>query len=276
MPELGAFHPIVVHFAIALLFVGVPLRILSLFGKWQFPGPAALLLILVGTAASMVAVKSGIDAHGPAERVPGARPAVVEHEELGEKTRNIFLAVAAMELLALALRKQRYGRAFLFGSAAIGAVGLFFMYETGEHGGELVYSYAGGVGTRTGEEEDVGRLLRAGLYHQAMQDREAGRAEAAARLIDEMAQRSPSDPDVLLLSAQSTLQDRNDPEGALAQLERIPGASEGPMRLRVAYIRADALVAMGDRAGALALLEGLQQEFPTSTQLQRRIEALQN
>lgn len=274
MPDLGAIHPIVVHFVIGLLYAGVLLRVASLFGRWRFTGTAALLLILAGTGAAVVAVKSGDDAHGPAERIPGARPAVVEHEELGERTRTIFLAVAGLELLALALRKRRESRGLLFASAAVGLVGLFFLYETGEHGGELVYSYAGGVGTRTGDTEDVGRLLRAGLYHQAMVDREQGRGTAAAELIAVMADRWPDDGEVQILHAQSLLTDREDPAAALALLDRIPGTDEGPLRLRAAYVRADALVAQGDTAAARALLQGLLEEFPTSAQLQRRLEAL--
>lgn len=48
-------------------------------------------------------MQSGDDAHGPVERIPKARPVVVEHEELAERARNIFLGVVAIELLALGL-----------------------------------------------------------------------------------------------------------------------------------------------------------------------------
>ena len=65
-------------------------------------------LLLVAAATSILAVKSGAEAHGPAERVPGAREAVQDHEELGERTRNLFLLVAALELAAIAF-KQRPG-----------------------------------------------------------------------------------------------------------------------------------------------------------------------
>ena len=57
------------------------------------------------------------------------------------------------------------------------------VYETSEHGGELVYSYAGGLGIRTGDEKDIERLLLAGYYNQAMADRKAGRSDSAAQLI---------------------------------------------------------------------------------------------
>ena len=46
-------------------------------------------------------------------------------------------------------------------------------FEAAEHGGELLYSYAGGVGTRSGEPADFKRLPVAGLYNASRIDREA-------------------------------------------------------------------------------------------------------
>jgi len=99
--SLAALHPQIVHFVIALLFVGVLFRCVSLTGRVPFAGPAARVLLLVGTGAAVLAVQSGTAAHGPVERVPGARAAVMEHQEWGQRTRNIFLVVAALEIAAL-------------------------------------------------------------------------------------------------------------------------------------------------------------------------------
>src|ERR1044072_3795952 len=106
MPNLGVYHPIIVHFAIALLILGVVFRWISLSGRAVFTGPAAATLILVGTAAAVLAVQSGTDAHGPVERIPGGRPAVQEHEEAGEWARNVFLVVALLEIAALVARRR--------------------------------------------------------------------------------------------------------------------------------------------------------------------------
>ncbi|MGH7418531.1 MAG: DUF2231 domain-containing protein, partial [Candidatus Rokuibacteriota bacterium] len=120
MPEIGAFHPQIVHFAIALLVAGVVFRLVSLTGRLSFADPAATVLILAGALAAVLAVKSGLDAHGPAERVPGARLAVQQHEDWGKKTRTIFLVVAGFELVALGIRRAprfaRYERLVLAGS----------------------------------------------------------------------------------------------------------------------------------------------------------------
>ncbi len=48
---MASLHPQVVHFAIALLVVGVALRMLSLIGRPAFVGPAAATMLLLGTGA---------------------------------------------------------------------------------------------------------------------------------------------------------------------------------------------------------------------------------
>ncbi len=65
MPNIGAYHPIIVHFAIALLVLGVIFRWVSLTGRAPFTGPAAATCLLLGAAAAFLAVHSGTDAHGP-------------------------------------------------------------------------------------------------------------------------------------------------------------------------------------------------------------------
>jgi uncharacterized membrane protein len=149
--------PQVVHFAIALLLLGVAFRIISLTPWLKFTNHAAATLLILGTIAAAAAVRSGDDAHGPVERIPGVRNAVIEHEEYGERARNIFYIVAAFELLALGLARTtsgaRFGRFALMGSALVGVGGSFQLYEAAEHGGDLVYAYAGGPGIRSGEPE---------------------------------------------------------------------------------------------------------------------------
>lgn len=274
MPNLAALHPQVVHLVLGLLIVGVLFRLLSFTGKMSWAGPAATALILLGTGASVVAVKSGDDAHGPVERVPGTRPIVIEHEELGEKTRNIFLVVTLLELVSLAVAGKGQ-RVLRLGSAAIGLYGLTVLYETGEEGGELVYSYAGGVGIRTGDPEDVSRLLLAGQYHQAMLDRKNGKGAEAAALISEIARRYPADTSVILMQIESTLRDRNDPAGALAALDAFaPPADNRRLVMSAGMLRVDALAASGQKDAALAVLEELLKGAPDNPRLQAKLDSL--
>jgi uncharacterized membrane protein len=274
MPNLGVFHPQVVHFVIALLLVGVLLRLVSLLNRWPWMHPAATMLLVLGAGASVVAVRSGDDAHGPVERVPGSRPVVVEHEEWGERTRNLFLAIAAVELVGLALAENRR-RLLRYASAALGLAGAFAVYETGEHGGELVYSYAGGVGIRTGEPEDVSRLLLAGLYHQAMLDRSGKRPAEAAALFEQMAGLFPDDPSIQLLAVESVLRDRMDLAGARKAIDAVNApADDARLRRAIATLKADIHIAAGHRDSARAILEPLLAETPTNARLQAKLDSL--
>jgi len=280
MESLASLHPQVVHFAIALLFIGVPLRFMSLGGKIQFAKNAATLLLLLGTLAAVIAVKSGDEAHGPVERIPGVRNAVVEHEEQGEQARNLFLGVAALELLALGLAMgastTRFVKAAYIASAALGAVGLGSLYEAGEHGGELVYSYAGGPGLRSGDTTDVKRLLMAGLYTQSQADRKAGRSADAARLTQEMATRFPEDTTVKFLVVESLQKDAKDLPGALAAARAISVDQESARWVsRQATVIADLHMAMGYADSAKAVLAPVAARFPQNTRLKAKLDSLQ-
>lgn len=264
MPSLASLHPITVHFVVALGIVGVIFRLVSLTGKLSWTGPAAAALLISTAVASVFAVNSGTKAHGPAERIPGVREAVQEHEEAGEWARNVFLLVGALELGALALRKRtRFARGFTVASGMAGIVAGMALYKAADLGGHLVYSYAGGVGTRSGDTTDVRRLLVAGLYHQARTAREAGQLDESARLIDELTKQTPDDPTVRLLSAESRLKDRKDPTGALAAIAAIQVAPEDRgLSIRKGMLASDAWVAAGQKDSARAVLTDLQQRFP--------------
>lgn len=274
MPNIAALHPQVVHFVVGLLIVGVLFRLVALSGKLKWTGPAATVLIVFGTLAAAVAVKSGTDAHGPVERVPGSRSVVEKHEELGERTRNVFIGVTLLELIALALSGTPQ-RATRLASAAVGLFGIFVLYQTGEEGGELVYSYAGGVGIRSGDSSDVEHLLLAGQYHQAMLDRKAGRGEAAATLIADIARRHPTDTAAIMLSIESMLRDRKDPAAALAALDAfVPPADNRRLVLNTGLLRVDALAAAGQRDSARATLEALMKAVPDNPRLQAKLDSL--
>lgn len=264
IPNIGQFHPQIVHFVVALGLVGVLFRIVSLLWRRSWLSPAATTLIVFAAGASVAAVRSGTDAHGVAERIPGAREAVIEHEEWGERARNALLILAGIEILALALSSKKVGRPLQFLAAAGGLAVGFIIYEAAEHGGELVYGYAGGIGTRSGNPEDISNLLVAGLYHSARSARDSGKAELAARLIEELLQTRPADTTVRIMAAESKLRDRQDPAAALAVLDsiRVPGNSR--FDVRYGMLKAEAHNALGHADTAKAVLRDLLQRHPAS------------
>lgn len=273
---MAELHPQVVHVTIILALVGVAFRVLSLTGRFAFAGPAAAILILGAAASSIVSVQSGTDAHGPVERVPGARPAVVEHEEWGERARNVLLLLGAIELLGLAMRRSPRVRLVHGAAAVVGMMAAFAVYEAGKHGGDLVYRYAGGVGIRSGDPRDVERLLVAATYHQAQADRKSGHPAAAASLIALTAKRFPSDPEMQMFAAESLLLDEKQPQAALDALAAVaPPEGNRILISRRATLQADAYEAAGQTPQAIAVLEKTVAAFP-SPRLQQRLDALKS
>src|ERR1700756_5220903 len=102
------------------------------------------------------------------------------------------------------------------------------------------------MGIGSGEPADVGRLLLAGLYHQAQIDEHAGRATDAATLLELAAQRFPADEAVQILAAESLLVDRHDPAAALTALRKITvPKEERRWRFRHGWLMAEAFEALG-------------------------------
>jgi uncharacterized membrane protein len=276
MPNIGHFHPQIVHFVIALGLVGILLRWVALTGKVSFAGPAATILLLLAAGAAVLAVTSGAEAHGPVERIPGVGGAVQIHEDWGHRTRMFLLVIGGLEIVGLLLKPlPTFRRIAFFASALMGLVGGYSIYRVGDAGGDLVYSYAGGPGLRTGDTTDIERLYVAGLYEQAMVDRARHQGADAARLIDELAQHSPTDTSIMLLRVESLLRDRQDPQGALAALDALHLPTDNPrLALRTGMLRADAFQAAGERDSAIAVMQDLVKRYPNFRRLQDRLKEL--
>lgn len=294
--NLGAMHPQVVHFVVAALLLGFPIYLLSFLRRPAFLRPMASVLLLVGTIAAFAAVRTGDAAHGPAERLPDTRDVVVHHEELGERTAKVFAVVLLLELAALGLawragphapsvlhveagtpedagaHTKRFAATSLRAIVAlVWAVGVVQLYETAGHGGALVYEHAGGVGYRTGDQQDIGRLLRAGLYAQSRVDREAGRSEDAARLVEEMAGRFPASLEVQLLGVESLILDRRDGAAALERLASIPvPADDARLALRRQLHAFDAYMLLQLPDSALAALDAVPEQYRENAQVRDR------
>lgn len=274
MPNLAALHPQVVHFVVALVVVGVLFRALGLVARAPWLSPAAAALVALGAMASVVAVRSGIDAHGPVERVPGARPAVVEHEEWGERARNVVLLLLVIEGVAAALTARNIAQARVaqIAAAVVGLATVGVLFRAGDLGGQLVYGYAGGVGIRSGDPADVHRTLIAAAHHQANLDRQAGKPLEAAALLDLVADRFPDQLELQIARAEALLSDRQDPNASLVKLDALQlPTNDTRMRVRAGVARARALAARGDSSAARQVLETLRTEFPANGQIQRAI-----
>src|SRR5688572_18687965 len=242
---MASLHPIIVHFTIVLTIVGVAFRLVSLLGRPLFASPAAATLLVLAALTAWPVARSGLDAHGPVERVPGSRPAVQAHERWGVRTHFAIAVLGFVEIAGLLARRSRHLPKVHVVSAVLGLGCAAAVYQTATLGGELVYSYAGGVGIRTGSPADTERLLLAGYYHQAVAERNAGRAAEAAALIGDAVKRFPTDPEVQALAAESLLVDRKDPQAALDALANVKAGDNRSLRPCAARLAADAHLARG-------------------------------
>jgi uncharacterized membrane protein len=267
--DLAPYHPIIVHFVIALGVIGVAFRLVSLTDFLPWTRPAATALLLMAAVAAVLAVLSGTAAHGPVERIPGVGDAVHEHEEAGEWVRNLLLVLGAIELARLGfLKNEKVARILLYVSGVAGLAVGAAIYRAGDLGGDLVYEYAGGVGIRSGNPEDIQRLLVAGLYNQARVARAAGHPEEAQRLIVELVHQMPNDPAVSLLAVESLLKDRQDPQAALSALAQLQLPEDNPrLAIQKGLMTGQALAASGERDSALMVLKDLKARFPRAERM---------
>ncbi len=270
VPNIGWMHPLVVHFVIALAFVGVGARLVSLLPseRWRFTSPMATSLIVIAALGGLLAVHTGTDAHGPVERVPGARNAVQEHEDAGEWARDALIVVALFEIGALALANRGgLGKGLKIAAAVVGLVGIATVYRAADLGGDLVYNYAGGIGLRSGDSADVRRLLIAGLYHNAMRARTAKDSATTTRLIAELSREMPGDTSVRFMVIESMLKDQGKAREAADSLKAIQvPASNRRVAFQRASLLSDAYVALGHPDSARITLEALKNSLPAQFQ----------
>jgi uncharacterized membrane protein len=104
-PGWDGLHPLVVHFPVALLLVAPVFLLLSAFWRKhaQAFGIAALVLLVLGTAAAFVAVETGEAAAELADRTEAITAAIAQHQELAEQARNVFAVITLCYALVLAL-----------------------------------------------------------------------------------------------------------------------------------------------------------------------------
>ena len=150
VPTWDGLHPLIIHFPIVLLMVA-PLFVV--IGAALAPNKAksfliaALILMVLGTASTYVAVETGEAAGKLADRTPEINQVLQHHEQLAERTRLSFtiLTVVFAALLIVPMAMRRESRVFstalplaflvLYGGA------MFFLVNTAHNGGRLVHEF---------------------------------------------------------------------------------------------------------------------------------------
>ncbi|MFO7446820.1 MAG: DUF2231 domain-containing protein [Ignavibacteriaceae bacterium] len=148
MEFLAENHPRIVHFAVALLFIYPLLELIGVLFKRDFFSKAAYLLLSFGVLAALGAVLTGEQAHEVAmiwEEKGAIMPfkAINEHRDWANITLWYFAGVLVLRTFFV-IRKKFIGYIrYIF--VVLALIGVYFVFETGDHGGQLVYKH--GVGT---------------------------------------------------------------------------------------------------------------------------------
>ena len=145
MEFLVAFHPKVIHFPIAFLMSYFLFELLGIVFKKEFLSKAAHLLLFLGVLGALAAVLTGNQAEEAFEYWNKQSGALLEeHEMYANLTLWYFTGLLVLRTF-VAFRKKFIG-IVQYIILVLAMVGVYFVFQTGEHGGKMVYDH--GVGTQ--------------------------------------------------------------------------------------------------------------------------------
>ncbi len=148
MEFLSKIHPDTVHFPIAFLLAYVLFEILGIILKKEFLSKTAYLFLFLGLLGLIAAVLTGNQAKDAAKQLSenGASisfKAINEHEDYANITLWYFTFILVIRTVVVI--KKRFTGIIRYSFIILALIGAFWVYETGEHGGALVYKH--GIGT---------------------------------------------------------------------------------------------------------------------------------
>ena len=139
-------HPMIVHFPIALLVGALGADLLSLIlRRWEWLRPATVALYIVGGASAVFTYFTGTWAADSVSIAAEAQSLLTEHSNLAWWTMWFFGVYALVRLGAHVWSRTRGVRALQGLLLLVALGGSYLLYETGDHGAEMVYRYGVGV-----------------------------------------------------------------------------------------------------------------------------------
>jgi uncharacterized membrane protein len=153
---MPGWHPLVVHFPIALLSVSSIVDLVALLARRPSWHTTAYALLVAGTVAAAAAVISGNSAAAPHRETEVIGELVARHEDSGSLVLALYLVVT-LGRLPLQLRAATSGWRLKLWCVA-GAAGCVMLWRASSLGGSLVFDY--GVGVTGGTAEVAGDTRR--------------------------------------------------------------------------------------------------------------------
>jgi uncharacterized membrane protein len=142
--SLPNLHPAMVHWPIVLLILAFFFDVAALiFSARDWIRKTALILLVLGSLFASLTYWSGKQASQTVDLTAAAQPVLAEHEELANYTLRFFAIYTGVRLgLHFFVPYKR----LLHGVLVVLALpGLYWLFETADHGGALVYKHGTGV-----------------------------------------------------------------------------------------------------------------------------------
>lgn len=146
IPEWApSIHPMLVHFPIALLITAAVLDITGLvIGKNERLRFSAVMVYALGALGALASFFTGQDAGDSVLLSAEANPLLTDHADWALRL-VWFFGIYALIRIADLWRNRLSKAAIWWPLALLGFGGLFLVYETAEHGAQLVYEQGVGV-----------------------------------------------------------------------------------------------------------------------------------
>lgn len=139
-------HPILVHFPIAIILLAVLMDLLNFFlsDKW-WDDLKTTILYGIGAVCAIITYYSGTLAADSVFLPSGAQSVLNEHASWAWWT-VWFFGIYALLRIVLHWYQTMDKKAVSIGLFVITLPGIFLLYETGDHGAEMVFGYGAGTG----------------------------------------------------------------------------------------------------------------------------------
>ncbi|MDX5348621.1 MAG: hypothetical protein LPK19_15400 [Hymenobacteraceae bacterium] len=139
------FHPLSVHFPVALLLAAFVFKLISLISKNYVWVKGGSVLLIAGTVAAWLSVYTGNLADGAVSRTICDPTVLKDHENAAYTVAWLFSAATVLDLLNISNRLSFNKTIQNIAVILLLAVGSAYLVYTGHSGATLVYQQGAGV-----------------------------------------------------------------------------------------------------------------------------------
>ena len=139
------WHPLSVHFPIALLLIALLFKVLAITIKGLTWNRAGTALLFLGTLGAWIAIYTGNLADGIVSRQICDPTILKDHENASYSVAWLFTAASLLDVAALVGLLKRYAKVLMLLIVTLMFIGSGFLLFAGHLGATLVYQQGAGV-----------------------------------------------------------------------------------------------------------------------------------